>query len=669
MKSSLHYIAGALLFAGLAAALTFPSLNNGFVNDDNYMRALHKGFPGLDALSRSWVDAFAFSKGNVQENEWLRDRGVFPWWAVTEAKLWFFRPLAAATHWFDYTTFRDNARPMHLQNVLWFALMCGLAFVLFREFASAPWIAWLAAFMFATDEAHGYAVGWISSRNTLMVACSSIAVLIAHHRWRTTKRDVWAVAAFAMYGIGLICGEGAISVCAYLFAYALVMGFDSWRSRLLSLAPYAAISAMYLALYRVRGFGSAGSAWYADPGSDFPAWLARIGSNIPILLFTEWFKWPSEFLRGGDTQRATGFAVVVLLLCAALWIMRPMLRANARARFWLIGAVIALLPVSAVVAQPRVLTISAIGGMALIAEYLSGWFNARQFARLIGSIVGLTAIVRIADSIFRLGTIVYYIVGALLIVVLVILVRRGDKSAEWIPKAGLRRANATALFCIFVVAHLIVAPNTLTVQSMVHGATARKFDAAYASLPFDASVVNRDLILLQGANDFTCYYFMLKRSADVQLMPGHMRMLSSGLRALTVERPDGSTLLIRSDDGLIADRGLSVYRSAKYPMTQGDTVQLAGLTVTVLKTDANGWPMDAAFVFDKPLDDDLYLWYTGAMVEERSPRTGRLLTVERYFPIAPPAVGETITVRELLERSPKYQAVLADARDAKAPDS
>ena len=104
-------------------------------------------------------------------------------------------------------------------------------------------------------------------------------------------------------------------------------------------------------------------------------------------------------------------------------------------------------------------------------------------------------------------------------------------------------------------------------------------------------------------------------------------------------------------------------------MKQGDTIALTGLTATVLKTDADGWPMDAAFSFAKPLDDDVYLWYTGALVEERNPKSGRLSKVERYFPITPPAVGEKASVQELLERSPKYQAVVAAAREARLAKS
>ena len=97
-------------------------------------------------------------------------------------------------------------------------------------------------------------------------------------------------------------------------------------------------------------------------------------------------------------------------------------------------------------------------------------------------------------------------------------------------------------------------------------------------------------------------------------------------------------------------------------MKTGEVIRLTGVTVSVLKTDAKGWPLDAAFVFDRPLDGDTYLWYTGAMVSERNPRTGRVARVERYFPIAVPAVGETATAQELLDRSPQYQAMLAAAK-------
>jgi len=518
--------------------------------------------------------------------------------------------------------------------------------------------------MYAADEVHGQAVGWISSRNTLMVACAAMCVLIAHHRWRTTRRDVWAVLAFVSFAIGLACGEGAIAVTGYLFAYALVMGYDTWRGRFLSLAPYAIIAVAYLLLHRAYGFGAAGSSWYADPGSDFSAWLRMIGTNIPILLFTELFIWPDKMLRYG----VYAFVVMLLLIPLAFTAMRPMLRSNARARFWLIGALIALIPVSAVVAQPRVLTISAIGIMGLIAEYLSGWFNARQFPKLLLTIIGMTIVIRLLDVTFRLGSAAYAIVVIMLAILLGVLLVHGEKSATWIPERGIARGACITMLCVFVVAHLVVGPNILTVQSLIHGAAGRKMDSAFASLPSDARVVNRDLVVLQGANDFTCYYFMLTRSANVQLMPGHLRMLSSSFRPLTVERPDSATLILRTTGSFVVDPRLSVYRSAKYPMQTGDMIRLNGVTVSVLKTDANGWPLDAAFVFDKPLDDDTYLWYTGAMVSERNPRSGRLIRVERYYPITPPAVGETMTAQELLDRSPQYQALraAAEAPPAKA---
>ncbi|MES1204492.1 MAG: hypothetical protein ABUS79_01020 [Pseudomonadota bacterium] len=42
------------------------------------------------------------------------------------------------------------------------------------------WIAGLAAFLYAIDDAHGFAVGWLASRCTLMGTFFAIASLIAH---------------------------------------------------------------------------------------------------------------------------------------------------------------------------------------------------------------------------------------------------------------------------------------------------------------------------------------------------------------------------------------------------------------------------------------------------------------------------------------------------------
>lgn len=658
-------IVGVLVFASLGTLLTAGSLRNGFTTDDHFMRAVFKGFPGLEMMQRGPLATFVFSKGDAQEIAALRDKGVFPWWVAPAARLAFFRPLASASHWIDHRLWPDQPRPAHMHNLLWYALLCGVAFLMYRAYMNDSWPAWLAAFLYAVNESNGQAVGWIASRNTLMVAVASAAVLLAHHRWRTTRKDYWAIVAIAFYGVGLLCGEGAISVCAYLFAYAVFMEHGNYTPRIASLVPYALISVVYLALHRYFGFGTDGSAWYADPGADPARWLQMVSTNAPILLFTEGFFYPIFLGSGSRVQRYFLFSVMILVLLLVGLALRPLLRENPRARFWLLGAVLSLVPVSSVVVQPRVLTISALGGMALIAEFLAGWFGVRQFRRLVVVLALMSFAVRAVDTILRPGLLLYPVLVGLLVWVLYWVVRKGERSTPWTNLPAWPKTAGVALLCAWVTCHLIYAPNALPNVSMAQGAAGRKDRALFATLPADPSIPEKTLVLLQSQDDFNSYYFALGRSADVQPLPGRLRVLSASLRPLTIERPDERTLILRPSDGFVAQRDLSVYRSRKYPMHEGEVVNLAGMTVTVTKVDEAGWPMEGRFEFDQSLDAPSFVFYTAGQVEEPHPTTKRLVRVVKYLPASVPRVGETVTVDELRLRA--EQAANADADSAVSP--
>ncbi|HRK34019.1 MAG TPA: hypothetical protein PLJ47_05420 [Candidatus Hydrogenedentes bacterium] len=661
MSNRAVVLSGVLASAALGVFMGIWSLQNGFCTDDHFVRALYKGFPELDGIYRTSLETFSFSKGNPVENAWLRDKGVFPWWAVTEAKLHFFRPAASLTHWLDFQVFGDNPMPMHAHNVFWYALLCALLFVLYSDLLKRPWVAAMATLLYAVNETNGTAIGWIASRNTLMVACASAAVLIAHNRWRTSTKDRWAVGAIICYGLGLLCGEGAISVCVYLFAYALFLDTANARTRIVSLVPYFIISVIYLGLHRYYQFGSAGSAWYADPGSDFSGWLRMVAQNAPILFFTELLYWPSVLLVVGPPLVYAYFALMLLLTFAILALLGRTLKNSATARFFLTGAILSLIPVSAVIAQPRVLTISAIGAMALVAEFLAHWMNGKQFFRLVAIVFGLTVVVRIIDGWLRLGFFLYLIVPIALAAIFYWLLNHGERNYACLPQGKLPRIFAGALFCIWIIAHVIIAPNAMYVQTRIHGSSGRKLDAAYATLPSDESIRDKTLIVLQAPNDFTSYYFTLARSGDAKPLPQLTRVLSTGLRPLTIERTGPNTMVMQTTDGFIAQRETSIYRSRQFPMREGESVELSNATVLVTKTDADGWPLEATFTFSEPLDDESFLWYTGTILNERSKTTGRKIRVERYFPVPVPAVGEKISVEELLNRSEKYAMAVAAA--------
>ena len=75
--------------------------------------------------------------------------------------------------------------------------------------------------------------------------------------------------------------------------------------------------------------------------------------------------------------------------------------------------------------------------MGLLAEYLAGWFNGRQFAKLLAAIVGMTFVVRFLDSAHRLG---YWwmlaVVLALLAALLYGLLRYGESPRIGCPGPG-----------------------------------------------------------------------------------------------------------------------------------------------------------------------------------------------------------------------------------------
>lgn len=657
----------ACAFLLLAIAMTGASTFDGYSTDDHFFRAVFRGTPDVPELARGPLQSFVFADGDPRKNESLRDMGMFPWWAVTHAKLAFFRPLASAYHWLDYRLWNDRPAPMHAENVALYAVLCVLAFLLYRQLFDSLWVAALAAFVFTVNDGNGSTVGWISSRNTLMATICCVLVLIAHDAWRKRRSLAYAVAAGSALATGLLCGEATLSVGAYLLAYALFLEQGTARQRMLTLVPYGIIATAYLIAYRWAGYGSAGSGWYTDPGSDPLGFAAALAFNLPILLFTLWAAFPTPIFAAGPTLTFVLSLVVLSLLGCVIVLLVPLLRANPSARFWLLGSIIAIIPVCSVIPQPRVLIVASIGGAAIVAQYLSAWMDHRQCSRLIGAILVASIAVQLLGRLVPLGYALLPIILTILGAMLYALFRYGRRTESWLPAGTGWRIGAGALASVWVTTQLIVAPNSLPNTSRSVGTMGRRLNEAYASLPADSQVADQTLVVLQTPNDFMSWYFTCMRLAEGQPLPRHTRVLSASLRDLSIERTDERTIVLRTENGFVGNRGASIYRDGNSPMSAGEKVNLSGVTVEVLRTDDQGWPLDARFAFDRPLEDPALLWYAAAMVPVRRRGTGRVVDAERYVRVPLPTVGETARVAELVDRSPDAQAYRDAAADSARP--
>ncbi|MBX7258413.1 MAG: hypothetical protein K1Y02_18765 [Candidatus Hydrogenedentes bacterium] len=582
----------------LAIGLTSPCLTTGFGTDDYFFLASFKGFPGLPEYRQDPMKTFVFSDGNPERNAALMDRGVSPWWSVNEGKLAFWRPLASRLHWLDYKLFGENPDPMHIENMLWYAALCALLFVMYRRLMTPIWVAGFAALLYTIDSDNGMNVGWISSRNTLMSACLIVATVFAHHRWRGEKSLAAGVLAPVSLLIGLLCGEAAMGALAYLFAYALFMDRAKWPARFAALVPCGTVFAVWFLSYRAMGYGTVGSSWYLDPGHVPLAFLNRLLIHFPALLTNQFIGEPNTVARvlGGASAITQALGLVALaLIFLALY---PLLRRSPVARFAGLGSLLSMLPVCTVVPQPRLMLIPGFGGMILIALYMHGVFS----------------------------------------------------KAAWVPRKA--RPIMLVLAGAWVVLHVVIPTYMMTIMPRMVGSYTQKLDLAFDDLPRSESDLDKTVTILQAPNDFTSWYFHIMRSARAEIIPKHTRTLATGDRGITVSRPDAQTLILRSEKGLVRNKITSIYRGPGYPMQKGDTVTLTGMTATVREVTAEGWPIEAAFQFSVPLEDASLQWYCAASIPLKP---YSFIKSTRFVPVAPPSIGETTTVEDLVARSPRYQ--------------
>ncbi|GMW01835.1 MAG: hypothetical protein AMXMBFR84_29720 [Candidatus Hydrogenedentota bacterium] len=595
--------------AVLGAVLTLPSLNNGYSRDDHLMRACFQGMPGLPEYSRGPTDTFVFFNGDSEETHALVDRGLLPWWTAPELKVAFWRPIASWLHFADFRLVGDNPMAMQAHSIAWYALLCALATLLFRRFLLPAWIAGLAAFLYAIDDDHGIVVGWLCNRNGLITACIGVLTILAHDHWRRGGK-VWAApVAYALMATGLLSGEAGIGIAAFLFSYTLFLDGTTLGKRILVFVPYAVLTLVYLAVYRTLGYGTLGSNWYLDPGTSLVPFLLRVIGNLPLLTCTMLFLWPTWVWQfRTPAEEPVLFGIVLLIIAWFFYLYRPLLRQNRVACFWMAGAVLSLVPSCAVVPHHRLTVFAGIGTMAVTAMFLGGYWTR----------------------------------------------------ADWVPAGRLWRINARAGVALILIAHIVLAIYQLPFYSMNMAIAAENTDVADASIPSTEGVRDKTVILMHSPDDLFAWIFHVKRSADGTPMPKHLRLLNSSHK-MWIEREDERTLLLRPDDGFIPYAWHSPMRSSKTPMRAGDVFALSGLKVTVTEVDEAGWPLEARFVFDVSLDDPSLLWLGLARERRHSTHLGRSIWSHVYISITPPAIGERVRMRALVEGSPGFDKLKMDS--------
>jgi ABC-type uncharacterized transport system permease subunit len=550
LTEKLAHPRAVLVIIALGLALNGTALCLGLTADDHFHAVALRADLTSPGMERAPWDLFAFAK-DPSSNRALMEEGVFPWWTDPALVIAFLRPLSSLTLWLDYALWPHSPLLMHVHSLAWFALLLAVVWRVYRSLLPSRASAALALLLYALDDARSYPVAWIANRNALVALAPGFLAVYAHHRWRDEDKTGWGVIALIALAVGLSGGEPALPVCGYLASYALFLDRTSSRARLLSLLPYMALVIGWRVLYDRLGYGALLSGIYLDPGREPLTFAAALAVRLPMLMLSQFALpmsdlWEAYPLLASWLQPAM-FAFALLVLSALAWLFWPLLRADARARFWALGCVLSAVPVCGTHPEDRVLTAASLGGAALVATFLSASAQA-DFAR----------------------------------------------PARFVATSGLG----------LIAIHLVIAPLLLPPRILAIDAMERLLLASDASIPRGASAARKTVVLLNPPLDLFAVYLPPFRLARGIGMPRSLRWLATGESALEIQRMDAQTLKITPDDGFLSTSSQRMFRRSERSFRRGERVVLSDVAFEVTELTRDGRPRTMVARFTAPLSDE-----------------------------------------------------------------
>jgi len=570
----------ALAFSVLAsAALAAGTLDDEFTFDDRVHRAIVHRASSL--LHGGPFDLFRTATGNPTQVGPLVDSGAFPWFTQPELKVAFWRPIASAWHTVDYSLWPNAAWFMHAENLFIYAILVALVGLFLRSIMSCDWAAGAAAFLYAVDEAHAGAVGWIAARNGLLAATFALATLLLHHtsttastKARTPTRHVLLVlGATASFAAALASSELAVGVLGYLFAYVVLLDDRLPRARLASVLPYLVVATVWTVAYRSLGYGVSGSGYYVDPMTDPFAFAVALTHNGPSLLVLA-LGLPSAIVTWMGNMPWIRAIVPVASVLLFVGVMVPVLWRDRVARFFALGLLLSLACVCGTLPQGRLLLLASVGAVGLIAR--------------------LAVVLSASD--------------------------RGSR--KW-------RVGAWALLTLMLLAHAVIAPLAFPQEASAKAREAKANQGAIRNARVHGSWGGRTLVLVRAPHAFSSAEFLFDPD-DASSAPSRVRALHMGPGPVVLSRSGPNLLTVHDPGGMLREPVSWLFHGIQHPFRPGARVALDAVAFEVVSVTSGGRPTTVLCRFDRPLEDSEHVWLTW--------RAGR------YLPFEPPKDGERVVV-------------------------
>jgi hypothetical protein len=562
-----------VLCVALGVALCLPAVGSYRVLDDAILERAVRG-PTLPGLADGIFGMFSFASGDPLQNRELMDRGVLlPWWSDPELRVAFFRPLSALTHAFDFIFWPSASELMYLHSLAWLALVIAAAAVLYRQLEPSRGAAVAATLLFAVDPAHGSAVAWLSSRNTLIAAFFGLCAVSA---WVARSRRLATLLLLA----ALLAGEAGVGALGYIVCHVWLLEQRPRRERIFSLVPILVVTIVWRALHVAFGFGARGSGAYIDPVHDLGAWAAVLPERFAASLGAVLGPIPADLMFVGKAEHVPIFLALALGTALAFTLLiGGRIRVDARARFWACGALVAALPLSAGPPNDRGLLLVALGAKALVARLVLG--------------LGATA------------------------------------------RTEHRSTFGRALTIAFVAWHAIGAPLVCLLRSAQFQAFGRRVSGAHRVLDTVPDLSARTVVVLNPPLDLLASYVQPERAVRGAQVARHFYWLASASSTLRITRATPEVLEVTRDGGLCSTTLERLYRRDPRSLSRDTSLRLGAVRVDIVKSTRDGLPETAQFRFQAPLEDDSFVflaWKGGEYERVPPPALGRTVTFQPEDP-------------------------------------
>ncbi|MEK7794167.1 MAG: hypothetical protein AAB353_06540 [Candidatus Hydrogenedentota bacterium] len=563
---------------GIAMVLWSPVLVTGLWLDDFWHWTVLDAPGVLTQYLRAPYEMFTFANGDPGRTVQIMEMGLFPWWTDPELKVSFWRPITALTHRLDYALWPDSPVLMPAQNLVWWGATLVLVSALYRRFLGAGRIAALALLLYAVDDSRAAPIAWVANRNCLLSLFFGFAALFAYDRWRSKGSVLYAAAAGAAMLAGLLSNEGAIAITAYFFAHALFLDSRPVMRRVAALVPFAVIVLVWRIVYASKGYGVDNADLYIDPLTSPLRFVFAAIKTLPVLLLAQWTPIPPEPMVVMGAGLSVAFAALAVAVVAfGGYVLWPLLRRDATARFFATGMILCLAPACATFPSGRMLAFSAFGAFGVMALF----FKA---------------------------------------------VREG--AYEGPPRI------AKGFYAFSVASHLIIAPVVAVFSVVGLGTAGYLMRTAAVGAPMPEQDVEKTFVVLNSPSFFITTYLPIIRAheglpyapqlvnlAPSVALPVPFVVTRIDERSLRYYAPTGyQWILLRNDD---------------HPFAVGDTVVFEGRSAEVIRVNEKGCPTEVVFRFATSLDDPALVWLEfDERAFFRNPSTA-------FRRSAPPRIGES----------------------------